>query len=36
MEIESSEKYYFFKYCDIFDGLKKVKDFVNKYYDLIE
>ncbi|MCQ2844833.1 hypothetical protein JT251_06590 [Helicobacter pylori] len=35
-EIESSEKHYSFKYRDIFDGSKKVKDFVNKYRDLIE
>ncbi|MCQ2894937.1 hypothetical protein JT258_02180 [Helicobacter pylori] len=35
-EIESSEKHYSFKYRDIFDGSKKVKDFVNKHHDLIE
>lgn len=35
-EIESSEKHYSFKYRDIFDGSKKVKDFVNKHRDLIE
>lgn len=35
-EIESSEKHYSFKYRDIFDRSKKVKDFVNKHHDLIE
>ncbi len=35
-EIESSEKHYSFEYRDIFDRLKKVKDFVNKHHDLIE
>ncbi len=35
-EIESSEKHYFFEYRDIFDRLKKVKDFVNKHRNLIE
>ncbi|OPG30886.1 hypothetical protein [Helicobacter pylori] len=35
-EIESSEKHYSFEYRDIFDGSKKVKDFVNKHHDLIE
>ncbi|MCQ2863004.1 hypothetical protein JT200_02675 [Helicobacter pylori] len=35
-EIESSEKHYSFKYRDIFDGSKKVKDFVNNHRDLIE
>ncbi|EMJ44360.1 hypothetical protein [Helicobacter pylori] len=35
-EIENSEKHYSFKYRDIFDRSKKVKDFVNKHHDLIE
>ncbi|PUD41250.1 hypothetical protein C2R81_00780 [Helicobacter pylori] len=35
-EIESSEKHYSFKYRDIFDGSKKVKDFVNNHRNLIE
>ncbi|KNX44500.1 hypothetical protein AEY53_06515 [Helicobacter pylori] len=35
-EIENSEEHYSFKYHDIFDKSEKVKDFVNKYRDLIE
>ncbi|NHA82320.1 hypothetical protein EWZ84_08105 [Helicobacter pylori] len=35
-EIENSEEHYSFKYRDIFDRSKKVKDFVNEHRNLIE
>ncbi len=35
-DIENSEEHYSFKYHDIFDRSKKVKDFVNKHRNLIE